>query len=495
MTERSEATATTVPLADPGRIRQPDQDRTVLDAMIDAILVFDPGSHIVVEANPAAATLLRRERSTIVGERFEALLRPIDTARVLDMLATLAHGDPPETVGSIGFSAGRGRTVEMEVSFRQLDAYAGRPAIIAIGRDIHERIEAQVRLQRLALAEHARAAELNAVIRSMGESVFVCGPDGTITLANPAAEELFPDVEERSYAEILSQLDDSDGLAPPLRIRGGPIQLPTRSDASRWIELSTYPVESKGGLTAAVDETIVVMRDVSEARRRELVRETFVGVLSHELRTPITTIFGGAKLLAREPSSLDAQTRREILHDIHDEAERLQRLVEDIVAMNRFGDSPGEIGWEPVLLTRLVPKVVHSEDGRWPGVKFTSTIAPDVPTVSADPTYVEQVLRNLLSNAAKYGGTPSSVSVVVDSDGHEVAVRVLDEGPGFPADETDRLFELFYRSPTTAPAAAGAGIGLFVSARLAAAMGGRIWAIPRPTGGAEFGFALPVLTE
>ena len=82
------------------------------------------------------------------------------------------------------------------------------------------------------------------------------------------------------------------------------------------------------------------MRDVTEARRREAVRETFIGVLSHELRTPVTTIFGGAKLLAREPSTLDEETTRGIFRDIHDEAERLQRLVEDVVALNRFGEEP-----------------------------------------------------------------------------------------------------------------------------------------------------------
>ena len=88
----------------------------------------------------------------------------------------------------------------------------------------------------------------------------------------------------------------------------------------------------------------MVMRDVTEARRREAVRETFIGVLSHELRTPVTTIFGGAKLLARATSTLDEETTRGIFRDIHEEAERLQRLVEDVVALNRFGDEDGEIG-------------------------------------------------------------------------------------------------------------------------------------------------------
>jgi signal transduction histidine kinase len=128
-------------------------------------------------------------------------------------------------------------------------------------------------------------------------------------------------------------------------------------------------------------------------------------------------------------------------------------------------------------------------------VTFALEIAPGLPPVMADPTYVEQVIRNLLSNAAKYSGGGSTVTLAVEAVGGEVLTRILDDGPGFPADEAPRLFELFYRSPGTAASASGAGIGLFVCARLIAAMGGRIWAAPRASGGAEFGFALPILDE
>jgi two-component system phosphate regulon sensor histidine kinase PhoR len=249
------------------------------------------------------------------------------------------------------------------------------------------------------------------------------------------------------------------------------------------------------GLATAGDETIVVIRDVTEARRREAIRETFIGVLSHELRTPVTTIFGGAKLLARENSTLDEEARRGIFQDIYEEAERLQRLVEDVVALNRFSDEVGEVGWEPVLLQRLLPGVMHSEEMRWPGVTFTLDVPSGLPTVTADPTYVEQVVRNLLSNAAKYGGAGSTVTVTAAGGAGEVEVRVLDDGPGFPSDETDQLFDLFYRSPGTAGVASGAGIGLFVCSRLIRAMGGRIWAAPRKEGGAEFGLALRELSE
>jgi two-component system phosphate regulon sensor histidine kinase PhoR len=329
----------------------------------------------------------------------------------------------------------------------------------------------------------------------MGEGVFVCDANGRIILANPAAENVFPDVDEETYGEILDQIDDPDHLAPRLGERGGPVELRAKGNEERWIELSTWPVapddETDGGHR---DETIVMLRDVTEQRQRQAVRDTFIGVLSHELRTPVTTIYAGSKVLARS-NELSGETQREIFDDIAGEAERLHRLVEDVVAMTRFGEDEGELGAEPVLLQRVLPTVIASEEGRWPEIAFELDVPPGLPTVIADPTYVEQVVRNLLSNGAKYGGRGTTVQTLVEADAHEVRVRILDDGPGFPADEADRLFELFFRSARTARTAAGAGIGLFVCARLIRAMGGRIWAANRPEGGSEFGFSLRVMTE
>jgi PAS domain S-box-containing protein len=469
--------------------------QAILDSIVEAIFVFDPATRLISEANHGATLLLGRERTALIGRRLEEVFPMTEAARLSAVIDTLATGQRTVSTLMTEVKPTADPTVSVELVIQRVELPDGTSAMIAIARDIRERIEVQVRLQRLAQAEHSRAAELNAVIRAMGEAVVVCAGDGTISLANPAADRLFPDIAGRSYDEILARLHDPDHLAPRPGGPSGPVQLRMRTDPERWVEIARYPVNVGIGLATTGEETIVVMRDITEARRREAVRETFIGVLSHELRTPVTTIFGGAKLLARERSTLDEETRRGIFQDIYEEAERLQRLVEDVVALNRFAEEGGEIAWEPVLLQRLVPRVVHSEEARWPGVTFVLDIAAALPTVTADPTYVEQVVRNLLSNGAKYGGPGSTVTLAADTRGGEVRVRVLDNGPGFPAEETSRLFELFYRSPGTAASATGAGIGLFVCARLIDAMGGRIWASPRPEGGAEFGFALNELDE
>jgi two-component system, OmpR family, sensor histidine kinase KdpD len=128
------------------------------------------------------------------------------------------------------------------------------------------------------------------------------------------------------------------------------------------------------------------------------------------------------------------------------------------------------------------------------------TTSRGLPLVAADEEYLALILRNLLSNAAKYAGQDSMVEIVASHTGDaddgsgEVSVRVLDNGPGISEAEAEQLFGLYYRSADSS-GAPGAGIGLFVCRGLVNAMSGRIWARPRPEGGAEFGFSLPVYAE
>jgi signal transduction histidine kinase len=188
---------------------------------------------------------------------------------------------------------------------------------------------------------------------------------------------------------------------------------------------------------------------------------------------------------------MEDAARDDILRDVVEESDRLYRLVEDLLVLTRVERGTLDIGDEPVHVGRLLERVVASERPRWPEVELITRVAPALPTAAGEDTYLEQVLRNLLGNAAKYGGSGSTVTVEADADERHVLLRVLDEGPGIDEDEAGRLFDLFYRSPATAGSVAGAGIGLFVCRQLVGAMGGTIEARRRHGGGAAFVVALP----
>jgi two-component system sensor histidine kinase KdpD len=189
-------------------------------------------------------------------------------------------------------------------------------------------------------------------------------------------------------------------------------------------------------------------------------------------------------------AGLDDAQREELLVDVMEEAERLRRLVEDLVVLTRAERGTIQIHTEPVLLPHVLRKVVERERLRWPDRSIELAIAGSTPVAQAESAFVEQVVRCLVGNAAKYCPAGSRIDVVVDSDEGAPRVRVLDRGPGVDPAESARLFELFYRSARTAHMP-GSGIGLFVAQRLVESMGGVIWCRQRDDGaGAEFGFRL-----
>lgn len=247
---------------------------------------------------------------------------------------------------------------------------------------------------------------------------------------------------------------------------------------------------------------IGIVRDITDRKREDeereassQIREAFIGVLSHELRTPITTIYGGVKVLRRRGESLDPESRAAVLDDIDSEADRLFRLVEDLLVLTRAERGNLEVGDEPVHLPPIVDRVLAAARVNWPGTGFKVEWPGRLPVVRGDDTYVEQVLRNLVGNAGKYSATGTTVEVETKVVDHAVEVRILDRGPGIDEANAERLFDLFYRASATAHAASGAGIGLFVARRLIEAMNGGVWARPRPGGGSEFGFSLQLYDD
>lgn len=341
-------------------------------------------------------------------------------------------------------------------------------------------------------------ARKTGILQAAVDAIVTADEDGRIIEFNPAAEALFGRRREEAVGRrivdmlIPDELQDQHqaGLDRYLatgegRILGHRVRTQAaRADGSRVpVELTVTEIRLEGQpmFTAFI-------RDITREREAETARDRFLEILSHELRTPVTAIYGGAKLLGR--GSMDAEQQRELVEDVGAEADRLYRLVEDLIVLARADRDAAPTTMEPVSLDHLVERVVGAIRQRWPSVEFQFVSqSPGLP-VDGDETYLEQVLRNLLTNAAKYAESGRLVEVEVEHGELESIVRVLDRGPGIDPAEAERLFEIDYRSPRTQGLAQGSGIGLFVARWLIESMGGRIWAQPRPGGGSEFGFSL-----
>lgn len=333
-------------------------------------------------------------------------------------------------------------------------------------------------------AANERRAELDAVLASMAEAVLVFDGRRRLRLNNRSAVSLFGNVpatldelRTRIVAEAGGAAAAGNGLEGEFQLAG----------TERWLEVHSHPTadgSDRGGRSSLV----VVAYDVTANRFAQTTREAFLGVMSHELRTPITTIYGGSELLTHD---LDDERRAEVIRDIRAESERLVRLVEDLLVMTRVERGVLEIGDEPLLLQRVLPAVAASLAPSWPTLKIDLEIAERLPAVRGDVTYIEQIVRNLINNAIRYGeALEKGITVAVEAAEAEVIVRVLDNGPGLGDVAPEQLFDLFFRAPRARVVSGGAGIGLFVCRALVEAMGGRIWARERDEGGTEFGFAL-----
>jgi len=224
------------------------------------------------------------------------------------------------------------------------------------------------------------------------------------------------------------------------------------------------------------------------------LRRALLNSVSHDLRTPLASILASAASLLDPQVELDEPERKQFLSTIEEEANRLARLVGNLLDMSRI--EAGAV--DPRLAEVWLPDVVHPAVQRVRQVPSEQIIAVDVPealpSVLVDPVRLEQVLANVLDNARRYAGD-GLVRIDARHHGSAVELRVVDHGPGIPDAERERVFSHFYRLDSPSRAGGGTGLGLAICRGLLEAMGGRIWVETAPGGGAAFVIHLPTAAD
>jgi PAS domain S-box-containing protein len=347
-----------------------------------------------------------------------------------------------------------------------------------------------------SVAIKASESRFRALLEADPNAVLALNEHQSVVWATRQAGELFG-----GEASALSGMALADLVALPHDLRpatAGERPIYRADTTGRRLDGTHFPAEI-ARTTFELDGQafeLAVVSDVSWRHEAAQIRDRFLGVLSHELRTPVTSIYGGTQLLLGHGARLDEETRTELLVSVAAESERLQRMIENLVALARIERGAEVAPIRPVLIDRVIRDLIDRERQLWPELTIKLSIPSPVQMVSAEEEYLGQVVRNLLSNAAKYSGAGSTIDVeILDADG-EVNVFVRDDGPGIDDAESDKLFSLYYRAAHQAATAPGAGIGLFICRELVTLMGGQIWARARPGGGgAEFGFSLPAYVE
>lgn len=336
---------------------------------------------------------------------------------------------------------------------------------------------------------------MEATLTSAPDPVFVVGRDGTHEVRNPAAETLaqspdfahgFPPPIAERLARVLASgehdVPTDYGRAVTLRIgREDRHYLP------RILAIGDKLTEFKGAA--------VILQDVTKFRLLDDAKTNLVGTVSHELKTPLTSLRMALYLLLEQNLSALSPQQRELLEDARDDADRLLRILDTLLDLTRLesGASPlerADVG-VAALLHRLAGEahpLVNSA-----GQRLAVVISPELggATINVDEARIRHVFMNLLANASKYTPRGGIIALGAAPEGAAfVRFSVRDQGPGIPAESMGRVFERFYRAPnqTTKP---GAGLGLAIAREIVVAHGGSIACNSTAGQGSEFYFLLP----
>ena len=323
--------------------------------------------------------------------------------------------------------------------------------------------------------------QLTSVVHCMANPVLVVDEVGRFVLINGAAAELFSiaaafelgqPVAGKLGHPVVEELLTAQGQGSTTEVVLGEIE-------PRVYKASARRVMSSGGRVLG---RVLVLDDITKERETDQVKSDFVAVVGHELRTPLTVMKGYLRTLVHRGDGLDPHVRELALKAVESNADRLQRLIEDVLFVSAVESGRSNLHLEEIDLGALVDSVVQER------VRVKRT-RKDL-TLSLDTAKVQQVLHHLVDNALKY--SDGEVTVEIQDQGEEIEVAVIDNGPGIFSGDVPRLFERFFQlDGASTRAHGGTGIGLYVARRLVEAHGGKIWCESRLGVGSRFAFTLP----
>jgi two-component system phosphate regulon sensor histidine kinase PhoR len=326
----------------------------------------------------------------------------------------------------------------------------------------------------------AERNERDAVLGGMAEGVLAVSADERVIAVNPAAARLLgvdaAAVEGASIQEVVRNPALQQAVADTLA-GGGPVER----------DLTLH-------LAGSVAGAVIVLNDVTRQRRLEQVRRDFVANVSHELKTPVTSIKGYAETLL-DGALEDPEAARRFVQVIAGQAERLQRIIEDLLALAALEEAAdgGAVELTETDLCDIVAVALEVCAGKAEekGIELRRRCSERC-LVAVNPPLLEQALVNLVDNAVKYSPEGTAVEVAVESDESEVRIAVRDEGPGIPREHLPRLFERFYRvDKARSRDLGGTGLGLAIVKHIAQAHGGRVSVTSTLGEGSTFTVHLP----
>jgi two-component system, OmpR family, phosphate regulon sensor histidine kinase PhoR len=371
-----------------------------------------------------------------------------------------------------------------------------------IVREIHRELKEIARRQREVARRIAdEDFSLRAILASMVEGVLIANANMQIRLVNDRLRHMFSlpkSPMDRTVMEVFRNhlvhqvireaLDTGNPQSAELQaeIRDGDrFQL-------KHFQVTSVSLRSSGSELAA--GALVIFHDITQIRSLEAVRKEFVANVSHELRTPLSIITGYLETLI--DGGGDAETNSRFLHTMHKHAQRLNMLIEDLLALSQLESKKASLHFQLTDITESIHRVREQLDARIRDscAEVRLVIHEELPKIEADAFRVEQALYNLLDNALKHSAKScASVDIDARAEGNAVIISVSDDGVGIPISDQPHIFERFYRvHKDRSRDAGGTGLGLSIVKHIVQAHGGSISVQSVPGSGAKFIMSLPI---
>jgi PAS domain S-box-containing protein len=366
---------------------------------------------------------------------------------------------------------------------------ADRVAIALAQAELRAREQAALR------QSETERLSLEAIFDSLRDAIVTTDlAERVVRLNHQAARWAGADVTGRPISEVFRLLSEKEeharSRAPASRAGEDDVVLMLPSGEQIPVEHISAPIRDA---TGEVRGAVHVFRDLRPQREVEQLKANIISLVSHELRTPLSHIKGYASSLLQPDVEWDPETQRDFIASIERQADRLARLISDLLEISRL-DAGGTARLEPVAVApaTLIERGLRQAEPFLGNHPITVDLASDLPLVRADPSHLERVLSNLVENAAKYSPDGAPIRINVTYDPPQVTFAVADCGPGLTADEKAHLFERFYRSPRVKHRTPGTGLGLAICKEIIQAHGGQIWAESVEGHGSTFRFTLPL---
>lgn len=333
-------------------------------------------------------------------------------------------------------------------------------------------------------------------LNTFPDAVAIVGLDGKVELANEVAQRRFAltagvDLASTGNKILWSLFQQVFTSMQPVHPKAYDTSIQIFHDGKECFFLpQAVPIIAEDKTLTGVT---IVLADVTELRRLDEMKSNLVSVVSHELKTPLTSIRMAAHLLLEERVGPLNEKQLELVVTARDDAERLNAIIEKLLDIGRLQSGRALMDLKPVAPEQLVTEAVEQFRSAYRdrGVTLSTDVENDLPMVMADMSRIHHVFSNLLDNALKY--TPSGGSVVVSSrrEGDFVAISVRDAGRGIPKEHLPKIFERFYRVPDQ-DEIKGAGLGLAIAHEIVEAHGGQMSVVSTLGEGSTFTFTLKI---